>query len=136
MHLRMFELARDALNSEGYYVIGGYMSPVNDACKKKGLISTEHRLRLCNLAYKSLDFVMVDPWEANQSTYQCTLTVLSRVRNSIYETGLVSKGDVGDVLRELIVGDNLRPKEASNGDGVTESDGKDKEEGRGLVVRR
>jgi len=29
------ELARDALNSEGYHVIGGYMSPVNDAYKKK-----------------------------------------------------------------------------------------------------
>lgn len=35
MHLRMFELARDALNSEGYCVIGGYMSPVNDAYKKR-----------------------------------------------------------------------------------------------------
>ncbi|KAK7299929.1 hypothetical protein RJT34_10758 [Clitoria ternatea] len=91
MHLRMFELARDALNSEGYCVIGGYMSPVNDAYKKKGLISAEHRIRLCNLACKSSDFVMVDPWEANQSTYQRTLTVLSRVRNSICETGLVSK---------------------------------------------
>lgn len=29
------ELARDALNSKGYCVIGGYMSPVNDAYKKK-----------------------------------------------------------------------------------------------------
>lgn len=28
------ELARDALNAEGYCVIGGYMSPVNDAYKK------------------------------------------------------------------------------------------------------
>ncbi|XP_058094821.1 nicotinamide/nicotinic acid mononucleotide adenylyltransferase-like [Magnolia sinica] len=35
MHLRMFELARDKLNSEGYCVIGGYMSPVNDAYKKR-----------------------------------------------------------------------------------------------------
>jgi nicotinamide mononucleotide adenylyltransferase len=35
MHLRMFELARDALNAEGYSVIGGYMSPVNDAYKKR-----------------------------------------------------------------------------------------------------
>ncbi|XP_028555668.1 nicotinamide/nicotinic acid mononucleotide adenylyltransferase-like [Dendrobium catenatum] len=35
MHMRMFELARDALNLLGYCVIGGYMSPVNDAYKKK-----------------------------------------------------------------------------------------------------
>ncbi|XP_027330347.1 nicotinamide/nicotinic acid mononucleotide adenylyltransferase-like isoform X2 [Abrus precatorius] len=91
MHLRMFELARDVLNSEGYCVIGGYMSPVNDAYKKKGLMCAEHRLQLCHLACKSSDFIMVDPWEANQITYQRTLTILSRVHNSISETGLVSK---------------------------------------------
>ncbi|XP_041990669.1 nicotinamide/nicotinic acid mononucleotide adenylyltransferase 1-like isoform X2 [Salvia splendens] len=38
MHLRCFELARDAVNSQGFCVIGGYMSPVNDSYKKKGLI--------------------------------------------------------------------------------------------------
>nr|VDC79466.1 unnamed protein product [Brassica rapa] len=37
MHLRMFELARDALHSEGFHVLGGYMSPVNDAYKKEVL---------------------------------------------------------------------------------------------------
>ncbi|KAH9652321.1 Nicotinamide/nicotinic acid mononucleotide adenylyltransferase [Citrus sinensis] len=91
MHLRMFELARDALNSEGYCVIGGYMSPVNDAYKKRGLISAEHRINLCNLACKSSDFIMVDPWEANQSSYQRTLTVLSRVKNFLIEAGLISR---------------------------------------------
>ncbi|MED6218605.1 hypothetical protein PIB30_028038 [Stylosanthes scabra] len=98
MHLRMFELARDALNSEGYCVIGGYMSPVNDAYKKKNLISAEHRIQLCNLACKSSDFVMVDPWEANQSTYQRTLTVLSRVHSSICGKGLVSRGSLKVML--------------------------------------
>ncbi|XP_054818597.1 nicotinamide/nicotinic acid mononucleotide adenylyltransferase-like isoform X5 [Prosopis cineraria] len=91
MHLRMFELARDALNSEGYCVIGGYMSPVNDAYKKRGLVSAEHRVRLCQLACKSSEFIMVDPWEATQSSYQRTLTVLSRVRNCISEAGLVPR---------------------------------------------
>ncbi|GAY47714.1 hypothetical protein CUMW_106460 [Citrus unshiu] len=89
MHL---QLARDALNSEGYCVIGGYMSPVNDAYKKRGLISAEHRINLCNLACKSSDFIMVDPWEANQSSYQRTLTVLSRVKNFLIEAGLISRG--------------------------------------------
>ncbi|KAL8150691.1 hypothetical protein V2J09_020499 [Rumex salicifolius] len=83
MHLRMFELARDALLSEGYCVIGGYMSPVNDAYNKKGLVSAKHRLQMCDLASGTSDFVMVDPWEANQSTYQRTLTVLSRVKSSL-----------------------------------------------------
>jgi nicotinamide mononucleotide adenylyltransferase len=35
MHLRMFELAKDALLSEGYDVLGCYMSPVGDAYNKK-----------------------------------------------------------------------------------------------------
>ncbi|OMP04228.1 hypothetical protein COLO4_09836 [Corchorus olitorius] len=92
MHLRMFELARDALNSDGFNVIGGYMSPVNDAYKKKGLIAAEHRIELCNLACKSSEFVMVDPWEANQSSYQRTLTVLSRVKSFLTEDGRIPKG--------------------------------------------
>ncbi|KAK6230081.1 hypothetical protein QUC31_001599 [Theobroma cacao] len=91
MHLRMFELARDALNSDGFCVIGGYMSPVNDAYKKKGLIAAEHRTELCNLACKSSEFIMVDPWEANQSTFQRTLTVLSRVKSFLTEGGLIPK---------------------------------------------
>lgn len=92
MHLRCFELARDALNSEGFCVIGGYMSPVNDAYKKKGLVCSEHRIAMCRLACKSSEFVTVDPWEANQSEYQRTLTVLSRVRTSLVESGIVSNG--------------------------------------------
>ncbi|KAK9291735.1 hypothetical protein L1049_019684 [Liquidambar formosana] len=91
MHLRMFELARDALNLEGYCVIGGYMSPVNDAYKKRGLISAEHRLRLCHLACKSSEFIMVDPWEANQSTFQRTLTILSRVKSCLCDSGLIAR---------------------------------------------
>ncbi|PHU12926.1 Nicotinamide/nicotinic acid mononucleotide adenylyltransferase [Capsicum chinense] len=63
MHLRCFELARDALTSEGFCVIGGYMLPVNDAYKKKSLISAEHRVAMCQLACKSSELVMTDPWE-------------------------------------------------------------------------
>ncbi|KAM5587288.1 nicotinamide/nicotinic acid mononucleotide adenylyltransferase-like [Rosa sericea] len=89
MHLRMLELARDALNSEGFCVIGGYISPVNGAYNKRGLISAEHRIQLCHLACKSSEFVMVDPWEARQSTFQRSLTVLSRVKGFLSESGLI-----------------------------------------------
>lgn len=99
MHLRCFELARDAVNSQGSCVVGGYMSPVNDSYKKKGLISAKHRIAMCNLACRSSDFVMVDPWEASQSTYQRTLTILSRVRTSLCESGLVSS----ESLKVLLV---------------------------------
>ncbi|GMI85312.1 nicotinate/nicotinamide mononucleotide adenyltransferase [Hibiscus trionum] len=91
MHLRMFELARDALNSNGFYVIGAYMSPVNDAYKKRGLIAAEHRIKMCNLACKSSDFIMVDPWEAKQSFFQRSLTVLNRVKSFLTEGGLIRK---------------------------------------------
>ncbi|KAF8116940.1 hypothetical protein N665_0014s0196 [Sinapis alba] len=89
MHLRMFELARDALRSEGFHVLGGYMSPVNDAYKKEGLLSAEHRLEMCNLACESSDFIMVDPWEASQDCYQRSLVVLSRVKTSLTNNPLV-----------------------------------------------
>ncbi|XP_050148670.1 nicotinamide/nicotinic acid mononucleotide adenylyltransferase-like isoform X2 [Malus sylvestris] len=89
MHLRMMELARDTLNSEGFCVVGAYISPVNDAYSKKGLISAEHRVQLCHLSCKSSEFVMVDQWEARQSSFQRTLTVLSRVKGFISEAGLI-----------------------------------------------
>lgn len=41
------ELARDALKSEGYCVIGGYMSPVNDAYKKRVCNLLEHIINRC-----------------------------------------------------------------------------------------
>ncbi|KAL6197040.1 hypothetical protein ACLB2K_032653 [Fragaria x ananassa] len=98
MHLRMLELARDALNSEGCCVIGGYISPVNDAYNKRGLISAEHRIQLCHLACKSSEFVMVDPWEARQSTFQRTLSVLSRVKGFFSASGLIPSESLKCVL--------------------------------------
>ncbi|GAB2284773.1 hypothetical protein Dimus_019226 [Dionaea muscipula] len=98
MHLRMFELARDALHAEGYYVLGGYMSPVNDAYKKKGLIPSEYRIKMCHLACKSSNFIMVDPWEACQRTWQRTLTVLSRVENILSTKGTTAVGSLNVML--------------------------------------
>ncbi|KAJ1697934.1 hypothetical protein LUZ63_006446 [Rhynchospora breviuscula] len=98
MHLRMFELARDELTARGFIVLGGYLSPVNDAYKKIDLISGFHRIRMCELACKSSSFVMVDPWEANQSSYQRTLMVLSRIQNSLLKSGYVDKGSLKVML--------------------------------------
>uniref|UniRef100_A0A7C8ZIB0 Nicotinamide/nicotinic acid mononucleotide adenylyltransferase 3 n=2 Tax=Opuntia streptacantha TaxID=393608 RepID=A0A7C8ZIB0_OPUST len=74
------------------------MSPVNDAYKKKGLISAEHRIQMCELACKSSDFLMVDPWEAKQSTFQRTLTVLSRVKSYLCEDGALPAGSLKVML--------------------------------------
>ncbi|CAN6245643.1 unnamed protein product [Urochloa humidicola] len=88
MHLRMFELAKDELQQRGSCVLGGYMSPVNDAYKKK----------FCEFACKSSSFVMVDPWEAMQKSYQRTLTVLSRIKNSLCKDGLADQGSLKVML--------------------------------------
>ncbi|KAF3341117.1 nicotinamide mononucleotide adenylyltransferase isoform X1 [Carex littledalei] len=92
------KLARDELTARGFIVLGGYLSPVNDAYKKKDLISGIHRIRMCELACKSSSFVMVDPWEANQSSYQRTLTVLSRIQNSLLKSGFIDKGSLKVML--------------------------------------
>ncbi|KAJ8542826.1 hypothetical protein K7X08_005349 [Anisodus acutangulus] len=104
MHLRCFELARDALTSEGFCVIGGYISPVNDAYKKKSLISAVHRVAMCQLACKSSDFVTTDSWEASQDSYQRTLTVLSRIKTAICGGSLAS---TEDLMVMLVCGSDL-----------------------------
>jgi len=50
MHLRMLELARQAMNSAGMDVVGAYLSPVNDAYWRKALVAGRLRVRMCQLA--------------------------------------------------------------------------------------
>ncbi|XP_028108573.1 nicotinamide/nicotinic acid mononucleotide adenylyltransferase [Camellia sinensis] len=100
MHLRIFELARDALNSEGFCVIGGWVS----GCSKwlsflQSLISAKHRIEMCHLACRSSEFIMVDPWEASQDTFQRTLTVLCRIKSSLCDSGRIS----GESLKVMLV---------------------------------
>ncbi|GBG82083.1 hypothetical protein CBR_g34363 [Chara braunii] len=78
-HLRMFELARDELVSQGYDVLGGYLSPVNDRYTKKGLESAAHRANMLELAVEDSDFLMVDHWEVSQPTYPRTIELLRRM---------------------------------------------------------
>jgi hypothetical protein len=44
MHLRMFEMAADFIrSSRNFELVGGYISPVSDEYKKKGLVHGLHR---------------------------------------------------------------------------------------------
>lgn len=43
MHLRMFEMAMDHCAQKRFEIVGGYLSPVGDAYKKRGLASAVHR---------------------------------------------------------------------------------------------
>ncbi|XP_020593647.1 nicotinamide/nicotinic acid mononucleotide adenylyltransferase [Phalaenopsis equestris] len=98
MHMRMFELAKDALNMRGYNVVGGYMSPVNDAYKKEGLLPAAHRLKMCEIACQSSSFVTVDPWEASQSRFQRTFTVLSRIKDGLCKDGSTKRDSLKVML--------------------------------------
>ncbi|KAM5247338.1 nicotinamide/nicotinic acid mononucleotide adenylyltransferase 1 [Ctenodactylus gundi] len=77
MHLRMFELARDALNASGdCKVIKGIISPVGDAYKKTGLIPAHHRVIMAELATKNSGWLEVDTWESLQKEWVETAKVL------------------------------------------------------------
>ena len=73
------------LMQAGYDMLGGFMSPVNDAYQKKGLAPAQRRVEMCKLAADTSDIVMVDSWEAQQPTYQRSLKVLQRVENVLHE---------------------------------------------------
>ncbi|XP_044527200.1 nicotinamide/nicotinic acid mononucleotide adenylyltransferase 1 isoform X2 [Gracilinanus agilis] len=84
MHLRLFELARDYMNDTGrYQVIKGIISPVGDAYKKKGLISSCHRVTMAELAAQCSRWLEVDAWESLQNEWIETVRVLSYHRQKL-----------------------------------------------------
>lgn len=82
-------------------MLGGYMSPVNDAYAKPGLAPARHRLHMADLAAAGSKLIMVDGWEAQQPGYCRTLTVMQRIRRVL--AGSLTDGPVaaggGDVMR-------------------------------------
>uniref|UniRef100_A0A8C8E4R9 Nicotinamide nucleotide adenylyltransferase 2 n=1 Tax=Otus sunia TaxID=257818 RepID=A0A8C8E4R9_9STRI len=46
-----------------------------------GLVSSRHRLTMCQLAVQSSDWIRVDPWECYQDTWQTTCSVLEHHRD-------------------------------------------------------
>lgn len=85
LHLRMFEMALDAINEQTRFeVIGGYYSPVSSNYKKQGLAPAHHRVRMCELACeRTLSWLMVDAWESLQPKYTRTALVLDHFNEEI-----------------------------------------------------
>uniref|UniRef100_A0A3Q2XYN2 Nicotinamide/nicotinic acid mononucleotide adenylyltransferase 2 n=1 Tax=Hippocampus comes TaxID=109280 RepID=A0A3Q2XYN2_HIPCM len=50
-------------------------------CVRQGLVSSRHRLTMCQLAVQSSDWIRVDPWECYQDTWQTTCSVLEHHRD-------------------------------------------------------
>lgn len=84
MHLRMFEIAKDALHKNGnYQVIGGIISPVNDSYGKKDLIPAKHRCQMVRMALEKNDWIQLDTWECQQSSWLETAKVLAHHKQNI-----------------------------------------------------
>lgn len=76
-------MAKDELESHGFQVIGGFLSPANDHYAKPDLISSIHRIKMCELALKSSNWVSVDSWEAEQPQWPTTVSVLESFRRRL-----------------------------------------------------
>ena len=86
LHLRMFEMAADyARFNTQFEVVGAYLSCVGDAYKKTGLVKSEHRVNMCNLAVQQSSWISVDPWEALHQEYLETAKVLDHFNKEINE---------------------------------------------------
>lgn len=84
MHFRMFEIARDYFQQMGSHkVIGGIMSPVHDAYKKNGLVSSSHRCNMIRLGLQTSDWIRLSDWETRQDGWTRTRMSLQYHQNYI-----------------------------------------------------
>lgn len=82
-HLRVLELVRQEFFRQGIDVLGAYLSPVNDEYNKTALLSSDHRVSMCQHAAEGSDFIMVDTWESKQKEYKRTQYVLQSIDRRI-----------------------------------------------------
>jgi len=99
MHLRLFELAKDHLERKGIKVLGGIISPVNDAYEKKSLLPAKHRIQMVELALKNYDFVKCSKWESEQKQWIRTRAVLDQYSNQIAQG--ITNGEVHSWLPDF-----------------------------------
>lgn len=77
-HLDMMEQGKLAVEANGGFVLGGYISPSHDlyvgSKLRKEALSAKHRLQLCELATQESDWMMADGWEALEVQYPVNFT--------------------------------------------------------------
>lgn len=84
MHLRMFEIAKDYIQSLGLgSVVGGLVSPVHDAYGKKDLVAAHHRIAMLKLALRSSSWIKISDWETQQSGWTRTRISLQYHQDTI-----------------------------------------------------
>uniref|UniRef100_A0A0K0ELY1 Nicotinamide-nucleotide adenylyltransferase n=1 Tax=Strongyloides stercoralis TaxID=6248 RepID=A0A0K0ELY1_STRER len=101
-HLRMMEGAKDYIEKiTGCSVIKGFLSPVSDYYKKKGRISSKHRIKMLDLALQNSSWLSVHTWEAKRDTWSRSIEVISQLYKEYSDIkelkiALVCGGDVFD----------------------------------------
>jgi nicotinamide mononucleotide adenylyltransferase len=75
-HLRMLELARDYYHHRSIQVLEGIISPVSDSYGKPGLAKVNYRIEMLQASVPKNNWVRVDTWEAEQTTWTRTKLVL------------------------------------------------------------
>lgn len=106
MHLRLFELARDALQKAQPCQVVGVISPVGDGYSKKGLASAADRIAMIRLALASSDWIQLNTWEAEKDEWLETVYVLRHIE------------EIADSYFAGATGENGRSFEMQNGDDV------------------
>ncbi|KAL8286764.1 hypothetical protein RQP46_004292 [Phenoliferia psychrophenolica] len=101
LHLRMFEMARDHARANGFAVVGGFLSPVNNGYSHKKLPPAEHRVAMCELACQDSDWIGVDSWEALGPVYRPTAQVLDHFNQEIN----IARGGVEVVITDEQTGE-------------------------------
>ena len=101
------ELAKDHLRSKGVDVLGGIISPVNDAYQKKGLIPAQHRTKMVELAVQNYDLVRCSKWETEQSEWIRTRRALDEYKNQIAQ--MIKTGNGPEWLPTIDMEENEDP---------------------------
>lgn len=81
MHIKLLNNIKRDLETQGYNIVGGYLSPAHDAYNKFGLIQAYDRVELCEIAIKDSDWIMCDKWECSQSGFVMQDQVLQHIKD-------------------------------------------------------
>lgn len=66
-------------------MLGGVISPVNDAYPKKELAPSLHRVKMVELAAQNYDLVKCSKWEAEQGEWTRTRAVLDHYSSQVLD---------------------------------------------------
>ena len=79
-HVEMMERARQLLESQGLFVLGGYLSPSHDEYVQlkcgPAVPGAAHRLHLCQQMVLDSDWLLVDPWESQVAPVAVNFTAV------------------------------------------------------------